>query len=246
METNMKNIYLLTTLLTAAVFADSGEEIAAANPHYQEQQAESTPFIEYHNRMAVFGPFHQVYERIKPDAFYAGLEAWYLPVWNTTNDIHRDRTNALGEAEFRLGYNFFYNGRDHLTPFIGVGAIRDVSSLRFEENVYYNGEIYSRHHHDERMKTIGYGVIGFLYDHEFNRCVCLGSNLKFLVGGASSGKYHSWGNPVVGFDLSVPLTFRCGYKRHWDFRIEPFDIYLNGRTTSFNYFGFRSTIGYRF
>lgn len=238
----MKNIYLLTTLLGTAAFADSGEEVAAIKKQPAQSKVEATPFIEYNNRMAVFGPLHQVYERTKPDAFYVGVEGWCLPVWNS----EKSGEHMFGEAEIRMGYNYFYNGRDHVTPFAGVGMLRDYTEVRHEEGVFFNGQFYKRHHHSEKMEAIGYGVIGFLFDHEFNRCVCLGSNFKFLVGGSFSEKHQSWGNPVVGIDIGIPLTFRCGYKRHWDFRIEPFDIYLNGRNVSCNYIGFRSTVGYRF
>ena len=227
----MKTIYLLTTLLTTAAFADSGEEVAAVNKQPVQPTVEATPFIEYNNRMAVFGPLHQVYERTKPNAFYVGVEGWILPIWNN----RKNGSHSFGEAELRLGYNCFYNGRDHLTPFAGVGILRDFTT------------IHNRHRFEsEKMKAIGYGVIGFLFEHEFDRCVCLGSNFKFLVGGSSSEAHNSWGNPVIGIDIAVPLTFRFGYKRHWDFRLEPFDIYLKGDHTTSNYVGFRSTIGYRF
>jgi hypothetical protein len=160
--------------------------------------------------------------------------------------VKKSGEHMFGEAEIRMGYNYFYNGRDHVTPFAGVGMLRDYTEVRHEEGVFFNGQFYKRHHHSEKMEAIGYGVIGFLFDHEFNRCVCLGSNFKFLVGGSFSDKHRSWGNPVVGVDIAIPLTFRFGYKRHWDLRVEPFDIYLNGRDISRNYIGFRSTVGYRF
>jgi hypothetical protein len=139
----------------------------------------------------------------------------------------------IGEAEFRLGYNFFYNGRDHLTPFIGGGVFKDWTKIRI-------------HHKRRELPYLGYGTIGLLYDHEFNSIFTLGTNIKGILGGETSSKYVRWGSPVIGFDISVPITFRFGHKRHWDIRIEPFDIYLHGSESSRNYVGGRSTIGYRF
>lgn len=193
-----------------------------------ESKSNETPlFYEYHNRMAVFGPFHQTYERIKTDAFYVGVESWLLNIINS---------DALAETEIRFGYNFFYNGRDHVTPFVGAGVITDFREHHVRHGFY----------HYKRKPPVVYGVFGMLYDHEFNRLFNLGFNVKGLIGGPVKKKTFDWGSPVVGIDVAIPITFRFGYKRHWDFRIEPFYIYLHGSHISQNYFGGRSTIGYRF
>jgi hypothetical protein len=183
-----------------------------------------TPFIEYHNRMTAFSITHLTYERIKTDALYVGVETWLVAPLN--NNAH-----LLYEGEFRMGYNFFWNGRDHFTPIAGVGFLKD-----FKEH----------HHHGHTKPGIVYGTLGFLYDHEFSSVVNLGFNLKGLFGGAVSSKHFDWGNPVIGLDASLPLTFRFGNKRHWDFRLEPFNLLLCGNHRSQNYVGFRSTLGYRF
>jgi hypothetical protein len=238
----MKKFCFTTTLLaTSFMFADSGEDVAAAKKETAKLKAiaEQPHFIEYNNRMAVFGPFHQVYERTKPEAFYVGVEAWLVGAVSCERDNH---ATALNEAELRMGYNFFWNGRDHLTPFAGIGVIKDYS----EKRSYSWSNLNGWEHYKHSKPAIGYGVVGFLYDHEFNRLFNLGTNLKLFVGGSSSHRHLSWGSPVYGVDLAVPITFRFGYKRHWDLRIEPFDIYLHGKEMARNYFGFRSTIGYRF
>jgi hypothetical protein len=242
----MKKI-CLALLATSFVFADEGEEIAAAKkqPVQQQPVAEQNPFIEYNNRIAVFNPFHQVYERTKPHAYYVGVEAWLTYAWSNQNNNDNNNTCVLGEAELRMGYNFFYNGKDHVTPFAGVGAVRDYKSEHWNNFVIINGGIFTDHVSVKKPAVL-YGVLGFLYDHEFNRWFTVGSNFKFLIGGSSSSKHVEWGNPVTGLDIAIPITFRFGYKRHWDFRIEPFDIYLNGQNFSRNYLGFRSTLGYRF
>lgn len=181
----------------------------------------ATPFIEYHNRIAVVSFNHFVYERIKPDAFYTGVEGWAVPTLNY---------NFIVEGEYRAGYNFFWNGRDHLTPLAGVGFFKDFA------NFYY----------DNAKPGIVYGTLGFLYDHEFTSVFNLGVNVKGIIGGSVAKKWNGWGSPVVGVDTSLPITFRLGHKRHWDARLEPFNIYLYGSNNSMNFVGLRSTIGYRF
>ncbi len=184
-------------------------------------QTENTPFIEYHNRMAVFTLNHLIYERIKPNAIYAGVEGWALLTVN-------NKISAILEGEFRLGYNYFWNGRDHFTPLVGVGVFKDVAE------------------YEDGRPAITYGTVGFLYDHEFTDVFNLGLNVKGVLGGPVSKKHFDWGSPIVGIDTSLPITFRFGYQRHWDFRLEPFNLYLHGSNASADYFGFRSTIGYRF
>ncbi len=206
---------LSTTLLGYAATKENNTIHQTKEPH----------FIQYHNRVILFSPFHQGYERIKPDAFYAGVEGFLAYCDN------KERNNFLLNTEVRMGYNFFLNGRDHLTPIAGVG---------FVENFF-------RHHkHTQHKPGIVYGTMGFLYDHEFNTIFNLGINVKFLVGGPIGKKHFEWGSPVVGTDISLPITFRFGRHRHWDCRIEPFNMYLHGSHGSQNYSGFRNSLGYRF
>jgi len=203
---------------------------------------ETTPFIEYNNRIVVFSINHLAYERIKPNAFYTGIEGWGVldgRIWAWALDDH-----FLLEGEYRAGYNFFWNGRDHFTPIAGIGFFKDFQKL---------------YHHGRRQSRSGivYGTIGFLYDHEFTSVFNLGLNVKGILGGPVERKKQGdwgclrdwegdWGSPIGGVDVSLPITFRFGYQRHWDIRIEPFDIYLRGSKNDFNYVGFRNTVGYRF
>ncbi len=210
----MKNFHLPLTLSALCIAT------AALQADYAPQE-EKTPFIEYHNRIAVFSINHLVYERIKPNAIYAGVEGWALATVN-----HGAR--LIAEGEIRLGNNYFWNGRDHFTPFVGAGIFKDFGA------------------YEHRKPGIAYGTVGFLYDHEFTDVFNLGLNVKGILGGAVSKKHFDWGSPIVGVDTSLPITFRFGYKRHWDARIEPFNLYLHGSNASADYLGFRSTIGYRF
>lgn len=225
-----KGILLFPVALISTVFGD--EEIPCG-PN----------FYEYHNRIVVFDPLHQAYERIKNDAFYVGVEAW------ATYVLSNDRGHAkrlLGEGELRMGYNYFYNGRDHVTPFLGVGVIKDFTKERYEIR-YFSGKtlVHTKKKHYQKPAVV-YGVFGLLYDHEFNSIFNLGIHFKGLIGGSAGHHHRNWGSTVGGIDVSLPITFRFGYQRHWDVRLEPFYIYLNGSHISRNYFGGRSTVGYRF
>ena len=206
---------------TIALFLSAPFLAHADGAQTQQTQPE---FHEYHNRMTAFCPTHITYERIKTDSIYVGVESWVASAVN-------HHSNMVFESEFRMGYNFFWNGRDHFTPLAGVGYLID-----FQEH----------HHHTHHKPGIVYGTLGFLYDHEFNSVFNLGINVKGLIGGGVGQKRFDWGNPVVGVDTSLPITFRFGYKRRWDYRIEPFNIFLHGSNHSANYFGFRGTLGFRF
>lgn len=221
----MKNICLtlsLATLLVPVLGHTDDGSFWKTHPEKVEVMAKVIPFYEYHNRMVVFLPWHQAYERIKPDAIYWGVEAWYTHVDNKDH-------NWLLDAEARVGYNLVYNKIDHVTPFAGVGYIQD----------------FSKHYHKYHKPGIVYGTVGMLYDHEFNSVFTLGMNLKGLIG-APAKKKHYWGSPVVGADVAIPITFRLGKRRHWDLRLEPFNTYLYGAHAHAYYLGTRCTLGYRF
>jgi hypothetical protein len=209
----------------------------------QKNEVKKTPYVEYHNRMTCFSPFHQCYERIKNDAFYAGVEGWLIPAYS------EKRTHTILDAEFRMGYNFFCNGTNHVTPLVGVGMFEDFKVNH--HNYHYtdkNGEIISAHYKHKKMALV-YAAVGFLYDHEFNSIFNLGLNSKGLFGAAvidNSPDKNDWGKFIAGVDVAMPITFRFGKNRHWDFRIEPFDIFIHGQENSMNYIGLRNTLGYRF
>jgi hypothetical protein len=214
--------------------------------HADEAFQDQTPhFYEYHNRMAVFGPTHQVYERTKPDDFYVGVEAWRV-LAITNGHYHYDFLpfGAIAEAELRMGYNFFYNGRDHVTPFAGVGVFKDWTKEEHSHYTTRSGPFIKHHYKKSELPAVVYGTFGLLYDHEFNSIFTLGFNAKGIIGGPVKNKH--WKAPVFGIDFAIPITFRFGPKRHWDLRIEPFDIYMHGSQIARNYVGFRSTLGYRF
>jgi hypothetical protein len=185
-----------------------------------------TKFIQYHNRLIILAPSYQGYERIKPRAFYVGIEAVVDSVLNKGSD------HVLFDTELRMGYNFFFQERDHLTPFAGLGYLEDYG--------------FHHHHHIHHKPGIGYGTLGFLYNHEFNTIFNLGLDAKVLFGGPENKKHFNWGSFVVGTNVSIPFTFRFGSHRHWDYRIEPYNVYLHGTNKSADYVGLRSSFAYRF
>lgn len=220
----MKCNYLKALLpILLATLLGHADQYASEEQKSIQQKIESH-FIQYHNRVILFSPFHQGYERIKPNAYYVGVEGYLTIDSYGINPFFVD-------AELRMGYNFFFNGREHITPVGGIGYFEDFRK---------------RHHHSHHKPGIVYGSVGFLYDHEFNTIFNLGVTAKFLIGGPVSKKHFDWGAPVVGADVSLPITFRFGHKRHWDYRIEPFNIYLHGSNASQDYWGFRNSLGYRF
>lgn len=214
------------TCVTAVLTALSLSALAYADqPTTPASQKSEPQFIEYNNRMVVFNFTHQCYERTQPNALYAGVEGYCL--FSVNNGHHGMFLNS----QLRFGHNYFWNGRDHLTPLVGIG---------------YAQSFWRHHHHTKHKPGVIYGLIGFNYDHEFNTVVNLGFTGKFLIGGPVSDKHQEWGSYVLGMDVSLPLTFRFGGKRQWDYRFEPFNILLSGPMLTQDYFGFRNTLGYRF
>lgn len=193
----------------------------------------STPYIEYNNRMVCFYPTHQAYERIKPNDLYVGLEGWVLA-----------GKKAAAEAELRMGHNYFWNGRDHFTPVAGVGIFKTL-----HKHAHFAGEQWifglpTPHH---TRPALVYGMVGFLYEHEFASVFSWGINVK-LMAGAQAGhhSHHNWGSIIGGVDGAMPFTFRFGKERHWDIRLEPFYIYFQGKNALEQFTGIRTGIGYRF
>jgi hypothetical protein len=208
---------------TACLHADTSTLLSPAKQNAGKPK--EAHLYEYHNRVILFQPLHQGYERIKPDAFYVGVEGYVAP------EVNQTRLSWLLDAELRLGYNFFFRGRDHLTPVTGIGYAQTFSR---------------EHSHTHHKPGILYSIFGLLYDHAFNSVFNLGVNAKFLLGGAVNSNSFDWGSPVIGCDASLPITLRFGRHRHWDYRIEPFNFYLHGSHATVDYFGFRNTLAYRF
>lgn len=162
------------------------------------------------------------YEHIKPKSIYIGIEGWAL----FSISFSEPMRFSLVQSEVRLGYNFCFNTVDHFTPFVSGG--------------------YFRGFHDHQKQGLAYGGLGIRYEHEFNKLIAFGVNAEGLVGGSVEKVGQPWGNPIWGFDIALPLTFRFTEKRNWDFRFEPFVTYFDGTNSAHTFIGARSAIGYRF
>ncbi|MCB1107252.1 MAG: hypothetical protein KDK76_04065 [Chlamydiia bacterium] len=243
----------------SAAFAQDVERVNTDSTTTSAEKESPLESYQYNNRMVVYNLLCQCYERIKPNAVYVGIDGWIT--WAVTHGSHQNNMDSgllptlVGKIEARLGYNYLLAGRNHLTPIIGGGIFGDSRSYHYERHKTYTYLHYVGNEVDTfeidyisykkvQLPAVYYGLFGVLYDHEFNSIFNLGLYAKGLVGGNSGGK--RWGNPIFGFDITVPITFRFGKERHWDFRLEPFDIYINGREINRNYFGCRCAFGYRY
>ena len=157
LEESMKHLRLIATLSATAA---AGSALHADTA--QTTSATTTPFIEYHNRIAVFNSYHLAYERTKTNSLYAGVEGWLLPVARS----HQ----AIVEGEFRMGYNFFWNGRDHFTPIAGIGYFQQLRKRHFCFHKHTPGIVYA---------TFGFSLRPPSSPRRFN----LGLNVKGLLGG---------------------------------------------------------------
>ena len=179
---------------------------------------------QYDNRFG-FSFDRLVYERTKTDSMYFGLDGWAALCFSHSRHHNRVWRSVI-EGEARLGYNLFFNGRDHLTPVVGGGYMSNsVGNFR-------------------RNARFAYATAGFLYSHEFNTVFGWGVNLKGLAGQQVSQHYEkkfAW-----GVDLCIPLVFRFGHYRHWDATLEPFYLYMESNHRDQGIFGGRGTVAYRF
>lgn len=224
----MKNwIVFLATFAISTTFADGEldeEFVAAAQKPQKAMPASSTiaPVApQYANRFG-FSFDRLVFDHNKPDSIYFGLDAWMSYFFSHSRNSHYGR---LYETEVRIGYNLFYNGRDHFTPLVGTG--------------YLYNNVGEFHH-----AKIAYATGGFRYYHEFNTVFGWGLSLKGLAGqqiGKQEAKKFAW-----GVDLCLPIVFRFSHGRHWDVSLEPFYLYVESNHKHQGVFGGRGTIGYQF
>lgn len=224
MKTSLVLSLALFTLSTT--YADDILDLAyvAANEITQQTPIPVQPkpvAPQYDNRFG-FNFDRLVYERTKANSLYFGLDAWAGIFFSHNRHNH---FGALIETEARIGYNLFYNGRDHFTPLAGAGYMfHDVG--------------------DFHCANFAYATAGFLYSHEFNTVFGWGINLKGLAGqqvGHHEARKFAW-----GVDLCMPFIFRFAHYRHWDVTLEPFFLYMESNHKHQGVFGGRGNVGYRF
>lgn len=202
-------------ILTAIVLFMSSELLA------QDGIVKPPIAPQYDNRFG-FNLGRLVYERTKNDDMYYALDVWAgWPAFIRSHTHCHHKTFIVAEAEARFGYNFFYKGRDHLTPLVGLGYLYNDRSFCNEQFIY--------------------GTAGFKYSHEFNTVFGLGLNLKLLTGSSVREKAFS-----AGVDTSMPIIFRFAHYRHWDVTLEPYLLYMYSSHKNTGLLGARGTFGYRF
>ncbi|MBF5059387.1 hypothetical protein [Candidatus Neptunochlamydia vexilliferae] len=244
----IRTVFLMLVAISTAFAGKASKEEDAGSSPTLINETNSFNSYHYNNRMVVFNLVRLCYERTKLDALHVGVDAWLT--WAVTNKnarYHPSPFGFIGEAEVHLGYNYHFGMRNFLTPIVGIGVFGDFRNnyckIRRRHSYWYSDYPYSYKRFS--LTPVLYGTFGILYTHEFNSIFNLGLNLKGIVGG-DVNKRTRWGNPVLGFDLTIPIIFRFGKYRHWEFRLEPFNIYLNGRQVERSYFGCRNMFGYRF
>lgn len=185
-----------------------------------EKVETDTTIPQYDNRIN-FSLSRLGYERLKSNDVYVGLQEWFtlLNAWNR-------RAHWTNELEARVGYNLCFEEKDRLTPMIGGGFFK-----------YYS---------KNNSQGIGYGLVAVFYEHTVNRLFSMGLNLKGTVGASKHEKSESLGNPILGYQVDIPFTFRFGKKRNWDYRIAPFYLSMNGKNRKISTYGFYGEFGYRF
>jgi hypothetical protein len=212
----MKKIILAASLFSS-LFADAGLEQTVEIPRYD-------------NRIN-FSLIRAGYERLKPQGVYIAIQEWYTP-------FAHDNPKWINILEARLGYNFFFEGKDRLTPMIGGGFYKYYSTKKPSAYYeYYYGNPYKQ--------GIGYVMTGATYEHDFNRLFSMGLTMKLSLGTVANER-STWGNPIFGYQVEAPFTFRFARGRKWDYRFAPFAVSQMGRNFSASDYGIYGEFGYRF
>lgn len=214
----MKKVVLAISLI-GGVLADEAVEPGMEIPRYD-------------NRID-FSLLRVGYERLKPQGVYVGVQEWY------TYFPGKHNPQWINIVEGRLGYNFMFEGKDRLTPMVGGGFYRYFSDAKpTAQTRYYYGNLYKQ--------GIGYIMAGAAYEHDFNRLFSMGLTMKLTIGTLANNEQVSWGNPIVGYQVEAPFTFRFARGRKWDYRSVPFVVSQMGQYYSSTILGVYGEFGYRF
>lgn len=231
----MKNLFLkalvpFMSLTTFLVAAEGSEAFKPACPQYD-------------HRMTVFHPAHIGYEYLPNDDLYLGVEVVGTEVYNV-----KTKGSAIPAfLEVRGGRSYFYNGQDHIRPFIGGMLGKDLKTRKVTQYAREFGQFVDLC--EIECPLLAFGFVGCTVEREFNSRLSLGLTAKAMIGGPvqKSSKYqeYTYGlrDILYGADLSMPFTIRLGEARNWDIRLEPFAVVMNGNV---RYLGHRSAIAYRF
>lgn len=204
----------------------------------------------FNNRMIVLTLNRLKYERIKPNSLYVGVDTWSTLALAHNAEFNKSLVTRIGKAECQMGYNFRLSEKSILTPTLGFGKFVDFGRYSYKDTYYepYFDIYYERFVYFD-LPPVFYGAAGFKYNYAFNSIFNLGINFQTLIGKSPKSKeipLINWGNQVFGFECGLPMTFRFGHSRRWEFQLEPFDIFLCDKRRHFNFFGVHFSFGYRY
>jgi hypothetical protein len=183
----------------------------------------------YSNRLL----FIEGYERIKPNDVYGALIGWISPNYLSQSDAW------IFEIEGRIGYTASFQQKTTLIPYLCFGYLNDIKRSHKHIRTYLR-------HMKEHTLEYGYGGYGLMIKHSFNDLFGLGLNLKGMIGKGTIGSFchnNKWAN---GLDTGLPFTICFGYKRRFDFVVEPFYIFLKSQHDESSYLGTRLSLGLKF
>lgn len=173
-------------------------------------------YNQFDHRIGLFPNFFS-YEKIKKESLYLGAEGFYNVIGS-----------RFAQVEARLGYNLSMQGNDLLCPYAGVGWLKSFSKPNLKDCHFPYGQMF-------------FGSLGLSYNHELLSIFYLGFRSEILLGSATNKN-----NFTYGFEGRIPITFLFGHKGKFDFRLEPFAIFLSEKSISSDFYGLLLSMGFKF
>lgn len=172
----------------------------------------------YENRVALF-PNFLTYEKIANASLYYSFEGFYNIIGS-----------RCAQIETRIGYNMNFKNNDYFCPYVAGGWLKSFHSTCAKNNTL-------------DQLSLFFGGLGLCYDHEILSIFHIGFRSEILLGSSVKAKKD---HLTYGFEGRVPLTFYFGHKGKYDFRLEPFAIFLSNNNTSCDLWGLILSLGYKF
>jgi hypothetical protein len=180
------------------------------------------------------------YERLKPDAFYFGIDILATRGLNGFHESYKGcptpRANKVGFAniDLRFGYSLITD-RWLMTPYFCYGA-------------YAFGSRGHRHHIEGGMTYLGSGVKS---RYEISRSFNVGLNARIFASIYTNYRFkfldinQSNHRGQWGGEIGLPLIWYPGSHKRWDIQLEPYFLKLDFSQVQ-NIYGLRLLFGYHF
>lgn len=172
----------------------------------------------YDNRLALFPNFFS-YDNIKKESLYYALEGFYNLIGS-----------QCAQTELRIGYNMVVGDNDYFCPYLCGGWLKSFKNDVIKNNFLNRANIF-------------FGGLGLCYDHEILSIFHVGFRSELLIGSSIKKSTHCF---TYGFEGRLPITFYFGHKGKYDFRLEPFAIFLSTNNGSSDLWGLIANFGYKF